>query len=67
MRAGLTQKPESNGKTLISFCSQADETVEKLEADHLQVHPTNFVASSKLHIGFFVVPQAKVSQPATKK
>jgi len=40
--------------------------VEELDADHLQVHLTNFVPASELHIGFFEVPLAKAAQPAAK-
>lgn len=60
-------KADSTGKTLISFCSPANGTIEKLDADHLQVHLTNFVPASELHIGFFEVPLAKPAQPAAKK
>jgi hypothetical protein len=59
-------QPEQGGKILISFCSPANGTVEKLDADHLQVHLTNFVPVSELHIGFFEVPLAKVVQPKAK-
>ena len=57
---------EQDGKVLISFCSPANGKVEKLDADHLQVHLTNFVPVSELHIGFFEVPLAKAAQPAKK-
>jgi hypothetical protein len=60
-------KPEHGGKIFISFCSPANGTVEKLDADHLQVHLTNFVPTSELHIGFFEVPLAKAAHPAAKK
>ncbi|MGD0295276.1 MAG: DUF4424 family protein [Terracidiphilus sp.] len=59
-------QPEQGEKILISFCSPADGKVEKLDADHLQVHLTNFVPASELHIGFFEIPQAKAAPPAAK-
>ncbi|HME58770.1 MAG TPA: DUF4424 family protein [Terracidiphilus sp.] len=43
--------------TLVSFCSPGKGKVEKLDSDHFQVHLTNFVPRSELHIGFF--PAAK--------
>jgi len=60
-------QPEQTGKTLISFCSPANGKVERLDADHLQVHLTNFIPASELHIGFFLVPMAKPAQPVAKK
>jgi hypothetical protein len=61
-------KPDfSDAKTLISFCSPANGKVEKLDADHFQVHLTNFVPASELHIGFFEIPLAKPAQAAGKK
>ena len=54
-------KPEHDGRTLISFCSPEAGKVEKIDADHFQVHLTNFVPRSELHIGFFEVPSAKSS------
>jgi len=60
-------KPEHGGKMFISFCSPGDGKVEKAGVDLLQVHLTNFVPASELHIGFFEVPLAKASQPAAKK
>jgi hypothetical protein len=59
-------QPEQGGKILVSFCSPADGTVEKLDADHLQVHLTNFVPVSELHIGFFEVPLAKAARATAK-
>jgi hypothetical protein len=59
-------KPEHGGKILISFCSPADGKVEKTGVDLIQVHLTNFVPDSELHIGFFEVPLAKTAQPAAK-
>jgi hypothetical protein len=60
-------KTEQSERTLISFCSPNGGKVEKLDADHFQVHLTNFVPASELHIGFFEVPEAKPAQPAGKK
>jgi len=60
-------QPEGGWRSHVSFCSPANGKVEKLDADHFQVHLTNFVPTSELHIGFFEVPQAKAAQPAAKK
>lgn len=60
-------QPEQDRKTLISFCSPANGKVEKLDADHFQVHLTNFIPTAELHIGFFEVPLVKPAQPAVKK
>lgn len=63
----IIERPEPvHGKhTLVSFCSPANGKVEKLDAEHFQVRLTNFVPNSELHIGFFDVPLAKPTQPAT--
>lgn len=58
-------KPRLGRRDLISFCSPG--TVEKLDPDYFQVHLSNFVPTSELHIGFFEVPLAKPAQPAGKK
>jgi hypothetical protein len=50
--------------TLVSLCSPGK--VEKLDANHFQVHLKDFVPSSELHIGFFTMPEAMPVQPATK-
>lgn len=50
------------GPRLISFCSPQDAPVEKLDADHFQVHLTNFVPAAELRIGFFDMPKAKPAQ-----
>lgn len=52
-------QPEHGGRVLVSFCSPAGGKVEKLDADRFQVHLTNFIPASELHIGFFEVPVAK--------
>lgn len=59
-------QPRQGGKMLISFCSPANGEVEKTDVNLFQVHLTNFVPVSELHIGFFEVPQAKAAQPAKK-
>jgi hypothetical protein len=56
-------KAEQGGRVLVSFCSPAGGKVEKLDAEHFQVHLTNFFPTSELHIGFFEVPLAKPTQP----
>jgi uncharacterized protein DUF4424 len=50
------------GPRMISFCSPQNATVEKLDADHFQVHLTNFVPASELRIGFFDMPKARPAQ-----
>jgi len=67
-------QPEQGGKTLVSFCSPANGKVEKLDADHFQVHLTKFVPTSELHIGFFEIappaldyPSATNSAPASHR
>ena len=60
-------KAEQDRKTLVSFCSPMNGTVEKLDADHFQVHLTNLVPTSELHIGFFEVPVVKPGLTASKK
>lgn len=60
-------KPESGGHVLVSFCSPMNGKVEKLDADHFQVHLTNFIPISELHIGFFEVPVIKPGVPKTNK
>jgi hypothetical protein len=65
----IIERPQPAGgwRSHVSFCSPADGKVEKLDADHFQVHLTNLVPTSELHIGFFEVPLAKAAQPAAKK
>jgi hypothetical protein len=58
-------KPEAgNSRTFVSFCSPQNAPVEKLDADHFQVHLANFVPSAELHIGYFDLPLVK---PAKEK
>jgi len=42
--------------SVLSFCSPGK--VEKIDADHFQVHVTNLVPSAELHIGYFDLPNA---------
>jgi Domain of unknown function (DUF4424) len=56
-------KPEEDKtQAFVSFCSPQGAPVEKLDADHFQVHLTNFVPQSELRIGYFDVP---LPAPAT--
>jgi len=48
-------------QTLVNFCTPEHVPIKKLDADHFQVHLTNFVPTSELHIGFFDVPLAKTA------
>jgi hypothetical protein len=52
-------KVEHGEMSLISFCSPGP--VEKLNADHFQIHLPSFIPNAELHIGFFGVPIAKKS------
>jgi hypothetical protein len=53
-------KPEEdNTQTFVSFCSPQDAPVKKLDADHFEIHLTNFIPAAELRIGFFDVPIAK--------
>ena len=61
-------KPEEeNTQVFVSFCSPLNAPVAKLDANHFQVHLTNFVPAAELRIGFFEVPVAKPAQPAQEK
>ena len=60
-------QPDSSWRNLVSFCSPKNGKVEKLDADHFQVHLTNFIPTAELHIGFFEVPTARRAQPAARK
>lgn len=46
-------------KTLVSFCTPERSPVQKVDTDHFQVHLTNFIPKSELHIGFFDLPARK--------
>lgn len=52
-------KPQSGmGSRSIEFCTPQNAPVTKLDADHFQVHLTNFIPKSELRIGFFDFMQA---------
>jgi Domain of unknown function (DUF4424) len=57
-------RPVKDRRYAISFCSPQNAPIEKLDADHFQVHLTNFVPASELHIGFFDLPKIN---PARKR
>jgi hypothetical protein len=57
-------QPEQGGNILVSFCSPANGKVEKTDVNLLQVHLTDFVPASELHIGFFEVPSPR--QPSQR-
>ena len=65
----IVERPqtEKDSQSLISFCSPQDAKVDKLDTDHFQVHLSNFIPSSELHIGFFNVPNAKPAKSAVRK
>lgn len=54
-------KVERGERKLVSLC--APGKIEKLDADHFQLHLINFIPKDELHIGFFGVP-AKLAQRA---
>jgi hypothetical protein len=58
----IVERPrsEQGWHVLVSFCSPRSGKVDKLDADHFQVHLTDFVPTSELHIGFFDVPETKL-------
>ncbi len=61
-------KPEEqNTQVFVSFCPPQNAPVTKLDADHFQVHLTNFVPSSELRIGFFDLPEAKPAPASSGK
>jgi len=47
-------QPVHGQQTQISFCSPG--TIQRPDADHIQVHLTNFTPAMDLHIGFFNEP-----------
>jgi hypothetical protein len=64
----ILERPTTAGRrSLISFCAPGNGKVEKLDADHFQVHLTNFVPAAELHIGFFDLPEVKATHPVMKK
>ncbi len=61
-------KPEeTKAQVLVSFCPPRNSHVDKLDADHFQVHLTNFVPTAELRIGYFDVPENKPALAAAKK
>ena len=67
----IVERPETDlndkDEVLMSFCSPQKAKMEKLDANHTQVHLTNFVPTAELHIGFFDVPVAMADPTAGKK
>lgn len=60
-------KPIDDERHLVSFCSPQNAPVTKIDADTFQVHLTNFVPKSELHIGYFEVSKSKQGKsPASK-
>jgi hypothetical protein len=64
----IVERPQPDGgwRSQVSFCAPAKGKVEQLDADHLQVHLTNFVPTSELHIGYFMLLQGKAASPVAK-
>lgn len=58
-------KSQSGAHSVVSFCTPNNAKVEKIDADHFQVHLTNFIPSSELHIGYFDVPEARPAKPVS--
>lgn len=56
-------KPRAGVRRVISFCSPEHAAVRGLDADRFQVHVTDFIPRSNLHIGFF---DFDASSPGTK-
>ena len=46
-------------ETYVSLCAPQNGKVEELDANRFQVHITDFVPSSELHIGYFDLPVVK--------
>lgn len=46
-------EPMEGRRRVISFCSPENAEVERLDANRYEVHLTDFVPRSELHIGFF--------------
>jgi len=56
----IIERPFIDDKwSLVSFCSPGGGKVEEIDSDHYQVHLTNFVPRSELHVGFFPLLSAK--------
>jgi Domain of unknown function (DUF4424) len=59
---------EEDAKSFVSFCPPQGAPVEKLDANHFQVHLNNFVPAGELRIGYFDVPEpAPRPNPAPEK
>jgi hypothetical protein len=50
-------KPEKDEHFRVSFCSPQNAPVDRLDANRFQIHLTNFVPNSELHIGYFELPE----------
>ena len=59
---GRGKPEEEETHTIVSFCAAQNAPVEKLDADHFQIHLTDFVPKSELRIGYFDVPDQKPSK-----
>lgn len=57
--------PARGQQTLVSFCSPG--IVDRKDAEHPQVHLTNYVPGTDLHIGFFNVPMQLASEPVAAR
>jgi Domain of unknown function (DUF4424) len=57
--------PARGQQTLVSFCSPG--IVDRKDASHPQVHLTNYVPGTDLHIGFFTVPVQLASEPVAAR
>ena len=54
-------------RTMVSFCSPERAEVQKIDAEHFQVHLTNLVPKAELRIGFFDVPDVKAANSSSVK
>ncbi len=57
--------PASGQQTLVSFCSPG--IVDRHDTAHPQVHLTNYVPGTDLHIGFFNVPLQSPGEPVAAR
>jgi hypothetical protein len=59
----IIERPQhdTDGQTLISFCTPT--RVERLDANHFQIHLSNYVPTAELHIGFFHLPHMSLESP----
>ena len=56
---------DTDGQTFISFCTP--NPVERLDANHFQVHLSNYIPTTELHIGFFHLPTHDPRKSAIRK